>query len=267
MLRVVALFFLGLFVGSACFGQGVPYTVGKYTVYVDVRTSLMLIIPHAFIKCKLSGSRLLVSASAPGYVSGQQEIPVHSGTKTYYADLMLRDKEVKLDVRTFGYKPIASCYFERDQAGTPTDKYSVNLFIPIKSWPHPSPANVYMNQPGYGWPIQESCDISIRDDFYRIRMLIMRAFLDADKDGLLVYINTDVVIDKTSAERWFKIVRQLEVGDPAAANDLAMVLFRTLSPDLPMTILPMSIARLFELRQRFEELHSLPSRSRSDRGW
>ena len=259
VLLLTAMFFVVLLpsVGQA---QGVPYQAGPYTVKVDVRTSLMLIIPHAYVKCRLSGGRIRVSASAPGYVAAEREIPVTATTQLYYAELILRDKPKRLDVSTFDYKPIASAYFERDQSGTPTDKYAINLFLPIRSWPHPSPENIFVNQPGYGIPIEESCEISVREDFYRVRMLINRAFLDDPHDELLVYVNTDQIIDRVSARRWFALIRQLERGDPAGAADLANVLVRSLPPDLPGSIVPVSVTRLLELRRRFEELHRSPSR-------
>lgn len=62
--------------------------------------------------------------------------------------------------------------------------------LPVKTWPHPNASNVKVNQPGYGWPIQLSCDISLLEDSYRVRMLIDRAVLDDPKDHLLVYVNT-----------------------------------------------------------------------------
>ncbi|HNV69423.1 MAG TPA: hypothetical protein PKO06_07000, partial [Candidatus Ozemobacteraceae bacterium] len=42
--------------------------IGKYRVNVDVRTSLMVIIPHALIQGDVKGSLIKIRVSAPGYL-------------------------------------------------------------------------------------------------------------------------------------------------------------------------------------------------------
>lgn len=253
--------------------------VGPYVVEVDVRTSLMQIIPHALVQAKESGGRIRLAVSAPGYLPEQREIRVRPGVWSYPVMVKLADRPKRFDVFDFQWKPLPSCYFDRDQTGTPTDRYAINLFIPIKSWPHPNPANVIVNQPGYGIPIQESCEISVRDAFYRVRMLIDRRVLDDPHDELLIYVNTAEVIDAWSAGRWFAAIRRLEVTDPAAAAGLARAVFPALpaaaaaeagaspaavAPAAPgdgaamgdgTDGVPDSIARLLRLRRRFEALH------------
>lgn len=256
--RGLAFFMLAVVVALGCgnsVAEAVSHSVGPYRVEVDVRTSLMFLIPQALINCKLSGKVIKVSASAPGYVAQQKEIGVKPGITVYNAYLRLPDKEKRLDVFDFEYKPIASAFFERDQGGTPVDQYAINLFLPIKSWPHPSPANVIVNQPGYGIPIQNSCEITTREEFYRVRLLIDRRVLDDPNDELFIYVNTAAVIPPASAQRWFETIRRLEAVNPAAAADLARAVFGALPDDQLGDALPESLSRLLALKRRFEALH------------
>ncbi len=235
--------------------QAATQTVGAYTIEVDVRGSTMMIIPHAHITASKSGGKLKVTAWAPGYQHAAKEIPIKTGVTQYSTYFVLRDVEKRLDVLTFEYKPIQSAYFERDQSGTPTDQYAINLFLPIKSWPHPSPANLIVNQPGYGIPIQNSCEITQRDEFFKVRMLISRAVLDDPNPELLIYVNTAQIITPATAHRWFATIRRLEATNPAAAADVARALFGSLPQDQAFEALPHSVARLLALRRRFETLH------------
>jgi len=163
---------------------------GPYLVNVEVRNSIYLMVPHALVKCSLSGHNIRVSASAPGYVPQIKEIRTMPGTSSYFATIRLADHEKRIDILDYNYKPIVSAYVDRFQGGTPAHLYAINLMLPVKTWPHPNAGNVKVNQPGYGWPIQLSCDISLLEDFYRVRLLIDRAVLDDPKDHLLVYVNT-----------------------------------------------------------------------------
>lgn len=170
--------------------QAVQCQVGSCLVNVDVRNSIYLMVPHALVKCSLSGEKIRISASAPGYVPQVKEIRMLPGTSSYFATVRLADREKRIDILDYSYKPIVSAYVDRFQGGTPSHLYAINLMLPVKTWPHPNAGNVKVNQPGYGWPIQLSCDISLFEDFYRVRMLIDRAVLDDPKDHLLVYVNT-----------------------------------------------------------------------------
>lgn len=181
--------FLALMTVSASL-QAVQCQVGSFLVNVDVRNSIYLMVPHALVKCSLAGEKIRISASAPGYVPQVKEIRMLPGTSSYFATVRLADREKRIDILDYSYKPIVSAYVDRFQGGTPSHLYAINLMLPVKTWPHPNACNVKVNQPGYGWPIQLSCDISLLEDFYRVRMLIDRAVLDDPKDHLLVYVNT-----------------------------------------------------------------------------
>lgn len=170
--------------------HAVQCQVGSYLVNVDVRNSIYLMVPHALVKCSLSGQNIRIAASAPGYVPQVKEIRTIAGTSSYFATVRLADREKRIDILDYNYKPIVSAYVDRFQGGTPAHLYAINLMLPVKTWPHPSAGNVKVNQPGYGWPIQLSCDISLFEEFYRVRLLIDRAVLDDPKDFLLVYVNT-----------------------------------------------------------------------------
>ena len=232
--------------------------VSGYTIDVDVRTSWWTPISHAHVKGAKWGNQITISVYVPGYIFQERKIAVLPNIKKYAVTIPMPDKEKRLDVMDFNYKPIASAYFDRYQGGTPPDKYSVNLFLPIKSWPHPGPAQVKLNQPGYGWPIQESCEISVRDEFYRVRMIIDRAVLDDPNDELLVYVNTGAPIRPEAVGRWFADLRLLERKDPAQADELARLLIFSLPPGLMAMDLPASIACLKVLQQRFDQLHRVP---------
>ncbi len=230
------------------------HKVGPYTVAIDARSSLMQVIPHAYEKCRLSGNRISIFVSAPGYVAQTQEITVRPGQLVYPVIVRLPDRKVSFEVMTFDYKPIVSAYFDRYQGGTPTDLYAINLYLPIKSWPHPKPANVKVNQPGYGWPIQNSCEISVFAEFYRVRMLVNRAVLEADQ--LLVYVNTSEEISVAAAEQWLQTLSQLEETDRQMAEQLATVLAAILPvAEFSVSPLPRSIAAVVALKSRFKELH------------
>ena len=254
---ILLIIFLVLFSGSFCFAQGTEYKVGKYRVNVDVRTRTAQIITHAYVKCKKSKEVIKVSVYVPGYIPDKKELRIFQGVKKYNVMFFLKDCSANFDVRTFDFKPIASSYFENNQTGVPTNKYLVSLFIPKKNWPHPSPSNIYMNQEGYGIPIQESCEITTRDDFYLVKMLMMREFLEVKK--IIVYVNTDQVIERGSAERWFRLIKKMEKGCPeavVAANDLATILFRLLPKGIKSAVMPESLKRIRDLREIFNKLYS-----------
>ncbi|EKD83322.1 MAG: hypothetical protein ACD_39C00750G0004 [uncultured bacterium] len=256
--RAVRLFCVILLVflcGSPAFIRAAEYKVGPYLVDVDVRTSLMQVIPHAYVKCHLSGKTIRISASAPGYVAKNHELTVKTGVSNYSTVIRLSDPKKRLDVMTFDYKPIVSAYFDRYQGGIPSHLYAINLLLPVKSWPHPSPENVIVNQPGYGWPIQNSCEISVMEDFYKVRMLIDRAVLDDPHDELLVYVNTAEVISVSAAEKWLAKLVELEAEDKQRAAQIAAVLAPFFPAHIDAGYLPDVIARAVALKRRFNELH------------
>lgn len=246
---------LGLIFSSPLFVGAAEYKVGQYLVDVDVRTSLMQVIPHAYVKCRLAGKTIKISAAAPGYVAKNHELTVRPGITGYATIIRLADPEKRLDVMTFDYKPIVSAYFDRYQGGIPSHLYAINLLLPIKSWPHPSPDNVIVNQPGYGWPIQNSCDISVMEDFYKVRMLIDRAVLDDPHDELLVYVNTANVISVAAAEKWLALLAELAARDELRAAQIAAVLAPFFPAHIEAGYLPEVIARSVALKRRFNELH------------
>ncbi len=229
--------------------------VGPYKVEIDVRTSLMKIIPHALVKMSLSGNTIKVAASAPGYVAQKSTIKIKPGVKAYSEIIRLPDPNKRLDALDFNHKPIVSAYFDRFQGSTPTDKYAINMFIPQKGWPHPSPENVKVNQPGYGWPIQETCEISKFADFYKVSMLIDRRVLDDPNDELLIYVNTSEIIELDAAKNWLDSLTRLEENDPYAAHQLAKILVFILPPELSATTIPKTLARLLSQREMFDILH------------
>lgn len=244
-----------LILGLSANGFAAEYNVGAYKVEVDVRTSLMKIISHATVKCSLSGKTIRISAYAPGYVSQKKEILVTPGVSKYFQIIQLPDPQKRLDVLDFNHKPIASSYFDRFQGNTPTDRYAITMFLPIKSWPHPLPENVKVNQPGYGWPIQESCEISKYDEFYRVRMLIDRAVLDDPHDELLVYVNTSEVLQLNAIPWWIKTLAQLEISDSSEAERLARILIFVMPEEFYDAPMPKALSRLIAQRRRFNVLH------------
>gem|GEM_PF-924328 len=252
MFGVIQLAFL---FSSAFLAGAAEYKVGQYLVDVDVRTSLMQVIPHAYVKCRLAGKTIKISASAPGYVAKNHELTVRPGVNSYAALIRLSDREKRLDVMTFDYKPIVSAYFDRYQGGIPSHLYAINLLLPIKSWPRPSPDNVIVNQPGYGWPIQNSCDISVMEDFYKVRMLIDRAVLDDPNDELLVYVNTAAAISVAAAEKWLAVLTELETRDELRAAQIAAVLAPLFPAHIEAGYLPGVIARSVALKRLFHSLH------------
>lgn len=176
------------------------YSTGPYKVEVNVRTSTFQPIPHAYVKCSNSGGVIRVMASAPGFVPQTREVTIISGVNSYHVTLQLADREKRFEILTYDYKPIVSSYVDVFQGGTPSHLYAINVMLPVKTWPNPTAENVKVNQPGYGWPIQQSCDISLFEDFYRVRLTIDRAVLDDPKDHILIYVNT---ADKTRLKQRF----------------------------------------------------------------
>ncbi len=246
---------LGTFLSMTAPGWTIIQSVGPYTVDIDVRTTLMFSIPSPFVQCKLSGNRIRVWASAAGFVPQEKEIPVKPGIVTYKEYLILKDREKRFDVFDFQNKPIASCFFDRHQGGTPPDRYAITMFLPVQSWPHPSPANIIVNQPGYGIPIQESCEISIKDEFYKIRMLIDRRVLDDPNDELIILVNTSAVMEPTLARKWISHLRNLETTHPCEAETLGRALLHSLPEDIDQNSLPRCLVRLVQERNRFSDLH------------
>lgn len=235
--------------------RAITQVVGPFAVDVEVRTSLYVLIPHATIEAKLAGTRIRINAWAPGYQRAQKEIPVRTGVLSYAAVLQLEDVPKRFDVFTFEHKPIASCFFDRHQGGTPPDQYAITMFIPKNTWPHPNPAGVLVNQPGYGWPVQNSTEISTFHEFFKVRMLIDRAVLDDPHDELIIMVNTGATLDPASARRWLELVRRLETASPSRAMAVAIALAGSLPPGLDAAELPDVVRRLFDRQGRFEALH------------
>ena len=147
-------------------------------------------------QAKLSEEKTISVEAARGEITDRYG-RVIAGNSMSYSVIIRRgsfpsgsDREKRIDILDYSYKPIVSAYVDRFQGGTPSHLYAINLMLPVKTWPHPNACNVKVNQPGYSWPIQLSCDISLLEDFYRARLLIDRAVLDDPKDHLLVYVNT-----------------------------------------------------------------------------
>lgn len=253
---MAALILIAFFTGYSTGLKAAEYKVGPYTLDVDVRSSLMQVIPHAYVKCRLSGNIIKISASAPGYVAQTDQITVKPGQLIYPVIIRLPDKKVSLEVMTFDYKPIVSAYFDRYQGGTPSEDYAINLYLPIKSWPHPKPENVKVNQPGYGWPIQKTCEISVFADFYKVRMLVDRAVLDDPKNELLIYVNTSQEISVAAAEQWLQTLASLEANDQKMAEQLAAILAAIMPvAEFRVSPLPRSIAAAVALKRHFKDLH------------
>lgn len=255
MMNKQFLIILMIFVVSHCSLGAAEYKVGPYRVTVDARTSIMKIIPHALVKCSLAGKVIKVQASAPGYVAQQAEISTKSGVSNYSCEIILPDRPKRFDALDFNYKPIVSAYFDRFQGKTPTDKYLITMFLPQKSWPHPHAANLKVNQPGYGWPIQETCKISKFEDFYRVEMTIDRRVLDDPNDEILVYVNTSEEIRSENADTWIKTVAVLETTDPVAAFQLSRILLFILPAELSGTEIPATLADLLDQKKLFDRLH------------
>ncbi|MBU1109544.1 MAG: hypothetical protein KKB51_22875 [Candidatus Riflebacteria bacterium] len=234
---------------------GAEYKAGPYLIDVDVRTSLTQVIPNPHVTCRLSGKVIKVSASAPGYFAQTHEISVKPGIMSYSAMIRLSDKQPRLSVEDFNYKPIVSAYFDRYQGNTPGELYAINLYLPIKSWPHANPANIIVNQPGYGWPIQQTCEISVFEDFYWVRMLIDRAVLDDPKNELLIYVNTAEVISVSAAEKWLETIVRLESAGHPGVEQLAFILTPLLPAEISAEALPDAVSRQIANRRRFSTLH------------
>ncbi|NLI79912.1 MAG: hypothetical protein GX442_26135 [Candidatus Riflebacteria bacterium] len=251
-ISLLVLMFLG---GGMTPAGAATQVVGPFAVDVEVRTSLYVLIPHATIEAKLAGTRIRVNAWAPGYQRAQKEIPVRPGVLSYSAVLQLEDVPKRFDVFTFEHKPIASCFFDRHQGGTAPDQYAITMFIPKNTWPHPNPAGILVNQPGYGWPIQNSTEISSFHEFFKVRMLIDRAVLDDPHDELIIMVNTGETLDPATARRWLELVRRLETVSPARAMAVAVALAGSLPPGLDAGELPDVVRRLFVRQGRFDALH------------
>lgn len=232
-----------------------PFDIGNFKVSVDVRTSLMKIIPHAYIKCNYWLGKVKITASAPGYVSQTVEFKPTPGVMYYDQIVQLPDKKKKFEIRDFNHKPIVSAYTNLFQGSTPANLFLVTVLIPIKTWPVPSPQNIKINQPGYGWPVQQSCDISIFEDFYKVEMLINRAVLDDPDDELLVYVNTGEKLSEPIFLWWASALKQLENDNPTEAYDLARALIFIMPQKICQANLPGSISLLLEEKKKFNRLH------------
>jgi hypothetical protein len=260
--KTVCFLFVLCFIFSAGFTarlQANPFNVGKYEVGVDVRTSLMKIIPHAYIKCDLTwGGKIKVSASAPGYVGAEKEITTKPGIEKYSILIQLEDKKKQFEILNFNHKPIMSAYFDLFQGSTPTNLYSVKVFVPKKTWPNPTIENIKINQPGYGWPVEESCEISVFGEFYKAEMLINRAVLDDPHDELLVYVNTGQTLRHDVAPWWLSALKEIERSDPVRAGSFARILSYILPAEIEISDAPKSISGYLKLKKRFNRLHSCP---------
>ncbi len=249
---------LGLLLLLTHIGWAAVVNVGKYRVNVDVRTSLMVIIPHALIQGDVKGSLIKIRVSAPGYLPQNREILIKPNINYYSIATVLRDVPKRIDVRTFDYKPIASSYVEHDQTNVPPDLYGFSVFIPIKSWPHAGPDRVIVNQPGYGWPMQESCEITTREDFYQVKLTVLRGVLDDPNPMLFVYLNTGETLSGESTSRWFARLRWLEERRPVVAGELARAIVDSLPADVTGVTVPRCIDLLLEQKRAFDELHERP---------
>lgn len=187
---LVFLFAAFLFIAGAATVGAVPIQAGPHVVDVDCRNSANLLIPDARPSARVKGNNIVVSGSAPGYLSAEVTVPIAPGSFYYKTDLYLPDVPKKFYAIDQNRRPLKSVYFRTEQYGFSSDVYGITAFIPIKDWPNPGEraANVYDLQGPFGGllPLAKSCTYEPIEGYYQVKLTLNRRTLDVTYPQLFV---------------------------------------------------------------------------------
>lgn len=241
----------------------IPYTAGKYTVDVTVRNQIMLVIPDARVSVWQSGQSIFVEASAPGYQSKRESFAI-SGVSTYYKqELTLSDITKKFIIEDLAGKPIVSAFVETNQHGFKANEYGMKIFVPIGGWPRPSSKGVDVFDEVWFAPLKTSCNLSKREDFHQVTIVIPRSALNLTTPQMRVVFDTTATVVEGTVLKWVNALIKIEsvVSPPlGTAMALAKFIYYTIPERLVRATgrVPRTLQALYDQRARFNQLHQDP---------
>jgi hypothetical protein len=238
----------------------IPYAVGPYMVDVEVRNTIMVLIPDAKVSLSLSGSAIRLKATAPGYVTGTYELSVKPNQKYYKYDFVLKDPVRKVVPTNFDLVRISSAYCHVDQYGFSPQVFGITVFIPRKVWAKPDPGSVRVYDPFWGVLPQGKVEIEIVEDFYRVRLAVTRKGYDWLSDTFAVMFGNLAKPGKPRLEAFLAPLHEPPTTGPAVGQqrELAAYLSRHLTRDeieKAGVRVPASLDAVYRQRAVFDELH------------
>jgi len=189
MYRVSVLMILLVFLSVPVFS--ITYTTGKYKVDLTVRNSAMNLIPGVKVDLyQYDARRLVAEVSAHGYKPAGKVIDIKGNQTFYKYDLVLADLERNFYVLDHNKKLIPSAYIRKDQYGFPGNHYGITVYIPIVHWPVAKPFNVEVFDSFWGIPLKKTCEVTVVEEFYCVKLSITRKDLKWSGSDIYVLFRT-----------------------------------------------------------------------------
>ena len=241
----------------------IPYHVGDCTVDVEVRSSLLIMIPKARVRLWMQGKVIYIKGSASGYLSNTVTVPTSGAGGYYQRDVILEDVKKTFAAEDLNGKPLVSVYFQSGQYGFEPNEYGVVAVVPKNVWPVANSKKVDIFDSFWGIPLKQSCKIELVEDYYRIRMTVSRVDVDWSGAKFTVVFDTRKKVSSEKITYWLDKLAKVEANQkslPAGAvDDLARFLFDNLSrPDVESVSngkIPSSLKRLYDQTDKFSNLH------------
>jgi len=267
-LRTCLLAVLLLLACSVSSSWAIVYHVGKYSVDVEVRNSIQLIVPDAKVDIWVGSKNITVEARAAGYLSKAVEIPI--GQATYYKRIVnLQDPQKQFTAEDINGGTLSSVYFRNDQYGIRPDKYGIVVSIPEAVWPDPKLKKVRFYDPTWGISFKYEGSIDKSDGFCHVHMVISRKLFGMTGKQWIILFDTRQPNGQPSQNPQQKVVatwlQRLESSErllgsqlPDEADPLDATLFehldRTVVESLGVAI-PSSLSARYAISDRFRQLH------------
>lgn len=259
------LFFL---ISSLSSSWAIIYHAGKYTVDIEVRNAIQMIIPDAKVDIWVGSKNISVEARSAGYLSKTVQIPI--GQATYYKRIInLQDPTKSFSAEDWSGGTLSSVYFRCDQYGIAPNKFGITVSIPEAVWPNPMLKNVRLYDASWGITFKYEGAIEKSEGFYHVRMVVSRKLLGMTGKQWVILFDTRKPTGEATQQprqellsRWLQRLETSErlLGSeiPEEGESLVEVLSAHLNSrdvralDLP---LPASLEARYAFSDRFNALH------------
>jgi hypothetical protein len=238
----------------------IPYTVGDYTINVEVRNAVMNLVPDPHVDCWRSGENTIkVEAHAAGYKKIVKKIKITDEQFYYKTDMVLPDLDNQVTIIDINNNPIESAYARTDQYGFAPDRFGMTIFIPTADWPVAASGKVEVIEPFWGLPYKKICEIETVDEFYKVRISVSRDALEWSSGDMLVVFKTSVDKDSKVIEKRLTSLNRLNCSEnyqaeirlaKFIADSYQIEELKSLNQDLPE-----SLVKLYKCKNKFSKLH------------
>jgi hypothetical protein len=238
----------------------IPYTVGDYTIDVEVRNTVMNLVPDPYVECWRSGENTIkVEAHAVGYKKIVKKVNITDQQFFYKTDIVLPDLYRSIVIIDINRQIIESAYARVDQYGFSGDRFGMTIFIPVEDWPVPSSEKVEVLEPFWGLPFKKTCEIQTIEQFYQVKLSISRDALEWCSGDLVVLFKNKVEKDLHIAQARLKNLNNLNQSKNYQAEiRLAKFIASSYQFDELKSLkkdLPDSLVSLYECKNKFNKLH------------